>query len=421
MTALLTAVYLALASYYALFIGAFGLGWQRARRASARRQAAARAEPSGDGAPALVPFVSVIVPARNEAANIEACLEALLACDYPPERYEILVVDDCSEDDTAARVRRVMARAHAPALALAGGGDGTDERPAPRIRLLSIAENERRERAHKKYAIERAAAHARGTLLFTTDADCTVRPRWLRDMAAAFPDAHRPLGTPGGVTGFVSGPVLFHADAPVLLRMQALEFLGLAACGAGAIGIGRPTLANGANVGYRADLFRALGGFSGLRHLSSGDDELLMQRIHDATPHHVHFCASPEAAVETEPVRSLRAFYEQRRRWASKGAHYPNRLLVAMLVPVFLFYLALVLAPLAWWAAPGLGPVLALVLGLKMLPELALLAPFAHHFGRGWLMRYFAPAQVLQIPYIVVAAIGGALGGFEWKGRRMVR
>ncbi|MGD2163844.1 MAG: glycosyltransferase family 2 protein, partial [Anaerolineales bacterium] len=58
---------------------------------------------SGD----VFPPVSIIVPARNEEANIEACLRGLLLQAYPRERLRILVVDDHSEDETATIVRRL--------------------------------------------------------------------------------------------------------------------------------------------------------------------------------------------------------------------------------------------------------------------------------------------------------------------------
>lgn len=54
------------------------------------------------------PSVSVLVPARNEAATIERCLDALVAQDYTP--LEIIVLDDRSDDDTAARVARFVGR-----------------------------------------------------------------------------------------------------------------------------------------------------------------------------------------------------------------------------------------------------------------------------------------------------------------------
>jgi len=59
---------------------------------------------------APVPWVSVVLPIRNEADHIEACLERLLAQDYPKDRLEILVVDGRSDDATRDVVERVQAR-----------------------------------------------------------------------------------------------------------------------------------------------------------------------------------------------------------------------------------------------------------------------------------------------------------------------
>ena len=47
------------------------------------------------------PFVSMIIPCRNEAAFIRACLDSVLANDYPRDRFELLVVDGDSDDGTA--------------------------------------------------------------------------------------------------------------------------------------------------------------------------------------------------------------------------------------------------------------------------------------------------------------------------------
>ena len=64
------------------------------------------------------PLVSVVVPVRNEAISIEACLERLVAQDYPNECIEILVVDGCSEDATRTIVERFRARHPGVALRL---------------------------------------------------------------------------------------------------------------------------------------------------------------------------------------------------------------------------------------------------------------------------------------------------------------
>jgi hypothetical protein len=56
-------------------------------------------------APDVWPSVSIVVPARNEADGIAQCLDSLRACNYPEDRYEIIIVDDGSRDGTAARVQ----------------------------------------------------------------------------------------------------------------------------------------------------------------------------------------------------------------------------------------------------------------------------------------------------------------------------
>ena len=50
---------------------------------------------------------TVIIPARNEAGNIKACVDSILAQDYPLEAIEIIVIDDFSEDDTAFMVKAI--------------------------------------------------------------------------------------------------------------------------------------------------------------------------------------------------------------------------------------------------------------------------------------------------------------------------
>src|SRR5258707_158127 len=60
------------------------------------------APPPADGD---APLVSILVPARNEALNIEACVGSLLTQDYP--RYELIVLDDHSDDGTGDIVRRL--------------------------------------------------------------------------------------------------------------------------------------------------------------------------------------------------------------------------------------------------------------------------------------------------------------------------
>ena len=55
--------------------------------------------------PSSQPFVSVIVPVRDGESTIAACLDSILATDYPAERREIFVIDNASSDGTADEIR----------------------------------------------------------------------------------------------------------------------------------------------------------------------------------------------------------------------------------------------------------------------------------------------------------------------------
>jgi chlorobactene glucosyltransferase len=101
-----------------------------------------------------LPLVSVLVPARNESTRIGACLEALARQDYVA--LEVLVVDDCSEDDTASVARSFEGRV--PGLRVIEG----DPLPPGWI--------------GKPHVCARLAREARGEWLLFTDADVELAP-----------------------------------------------------------------------------------------------------------------------------------------------------------------------------------------------------------------------------------------------------
>ena len=389
------------AVYYAVLIGYFAVGFRRVRREAFAAEA--RHE---RGLEETVPFVSVVVAARDEAERIEACLRSILANDYPADRFEVIVVDDFSEDETAAIVQRLQQSSH-PVLATIEEDAVADEAPLHLVQMADFAEAAT---GYKRHALSHGIDHARGSLILTTDADCTVGPRWIGAMASSFTSE----------TGFVAGPVRYRPGRSLFGRLQALEFLALIATGAGGIGMGRPNMCNSANVAYRQDVYKQ---FETLHERSThpAGDEVLAQHLAAETPWSVRFCAAPTALVETDPVLNLRAFWTQRRRWAGTGPRYPRPALVAAILGVYLFYVLLLAGLVAVWMAPVLWPAVALAMVLKIASETTLLYPACVHFGQRRLFRYFLPEQLVQIPYVVFVGIAAAVGNTHWKGRRVFR
>ena len=87
--------------------------------------------------PNRLPKVSVLIPARDEADTIEACLTSVLKNEYPANRLEIIVIDDASSDRTAITARRVARRVESAVLAgdppAAGNDVAVCEHPIVRV------------------------------------------------------------------------------------------------------------------------------------------------------------------------------------------------------------------------------------------------------------------------------------------------
>jgi cellulose synthase/poly-beta-1,6-N-acetylglucosamine synthase-like glycosyltransferase len=112
------------------------------------------------------PAVSVLVAARNEETNIGACLAALLDQEFLPERFEIWVGDDDSQDHTAFIVNEMR-------------------KSDPRIHLLPISEK-RTGMPGKANVLAQLAHYAKGDLILITDADVRVGTGWIRTMVECF-------------------------------------------------------------------------------------------------------------------------------------------------------------------------------------------------------------------------------------------
>ena len=393
----LSVVLLALAGTYAVF-----LLWLRSGFLTACRNSSQLSESLGGGSHGgggaiggNAPFVSVIVPARNEAANIVACLESIIENDY--DNFEILVVDDASEDETSALARSFS----------------LERKLTNRLQVLRLDEPSKTlATGHKKRAITEGIKASRGDIIVTTDADSIVPRLWLRSLVAHFSEG----------VNFVSAPVAYGDDQSIIDQAVSLEMLGLVAVGGGAITKGFPNMCNGANLGYRRQVFDRVGGFESIDHLASGDDVLLMLKVSSEEPASVRFCADPDAMVITQQAKGWREFTNQRRRWASKGLSLGSIGVIAVALMVYAFNAVLLLGVMTAFYKPVLWLPVGAAFALKMTGEGLLLHASCRQFGRLHLLRSFIPAQFVHIPYVVTIGFLGVLGsGFAWKGRELAR
>ena len=329
--------------------------------------------------------ISVIIPARNEEKNIGALLEALQGQTYPEELYEIIVIDDHSKDRTAEIVKEFTT-----------------------VKLLSSPDNILN--SHKKKAIETGINLASGELIVATDADCLPSRVWLETIAA-FKAKNQ--------SAFIAAPVDINCSSSPVQIFQAMDFMVLQGITGAVDSKNKMSMCNGANLAYEKKAFEEVAGFTGVDHIASGDDMLLMHKIWKKYPDRVHYLKSEQAIVSTQPVKSWKEFFSQRIRWASKARKYDDKRILPVLALVYLFNLSFfVLTVAGFWNYRYWFAALALWV-LKTLVELPFFISLAGFFNKRWSVKWFFFFQPLHIIYTVISGLFGQLGSYEWKGRRV--
>ncbi|WP_299556808.1 glycosyltransferase [Seonamhaeicola sp.] len=238
---------------------------------------------------------SVIIPFRNETENLPDLLESISELAYPSHLFEVIFVDDASEDDSVKIIKGCFAKAQHD---------------------ISILKNESSSNSPKKDAITTAVKQAKNEWIITTDADCILPKYWLNGFDAFIQKTNSKC---------VVAPVTYNKTTGFLNRFQLLDLLSLQGATVGGFGINNPFLCNGANFGYLRSVFLELNGFEGNTNIASGDDIFLLEKIAKAYPKSVHYLKSEQAIVSTQPQPSWALLMEQRLRWASKASAYNNR------------------------------------------------------------------------------------------------
>jgi len=257
--------------------------------------------------------VSVIIAARNEEENIGNCILSLLQQDFPRELFEIIVVDDHSEDGTLGILRSFK---------------------SAQLRVLQLPSQKQGLNSFKKQAINHGINQASGELIITTDADCIADNKWLSTIVSYY-EKHKPV--------MIAGLVSLINEKNWLEKWQSLDLCGMMAITAGAIKNGFPNMCNGGNLAYGKRAFEEVGGFDGIDDLPSGDDVMLMMKFAKRYPGSVHFLKSKEAIVFTRPIKTLSELIQQRLRWLSKSTAFPDWRVSAVLIFSWFFNLSIIL------------------------------------------------------------------------------
>lgn len=335
-------------------------------------------------------FITVIVPVRNEADNIDRLIDDLEDQNYPKQKYEVLVIDDQSTDDT----RRLVVN--------------RQKECSIKLILVDLKNQAPQSFSSKKAAINLGVNLAQGELIIITDGDSRIGTNLLSIYAQYFDRDNSKL---------IAGPVFMCPGKSFFSSVQSIEFASLIGTGAALFSLGYPALCNGANLAFTREVFREVEGYLGNEEVISGDDEFLLYKISKKYPGGVSFIKSREALVYTPPHRTVKEFIQQRKRWAGKWKKHGNRTNILLALFIFFTHLGI----LAGFILTLLGQIPFLIFGtlifVKILMEYRLIHDIFTFANKKISIGAFLIMSLLYSFYALIFGITANIGGYTWKGR----
>ncbi len=329
---------------------------------------------------------SLCIPFRNEAEHLPHLLQTLKGLEYDSALFEILLINDCSEDDSVKIVEEFI-----------------QQHSEISIQLLH---NSAKAISPKKEALSKAIRHSTKEYIITTDADCEVPRKWLQYFNSMIIQQQ---------SDFIAGPVTYISSESFLDKFQTLDFLSLQAATLGGFGNKKAFLCNGANLCYKKKTFIELSGFENDK-IASGDDIFMLEKMKLAQKK-IDYLSHHEAQVKTLPPQNLKSLFQQRVRWAAKTSAYKNKtsLLTAMIVFLMnlcfvIFFLGAVFQLLAWQA-------FVLLFFIKLNLDFFVLYKTSEFYKQTQLMKSYILIAFLHPVFIVSSASLSFLKSYEWKGR----
>ena len=332
--------------------------------------------------------VSVLIAARNEENNIEKLLKSLYNQTFPKELFEIIIVDDHSEDKTKSIVV-----------------DFINNHKDLNVKLLE-AESE-----GKKRAISQALHKAENELIMVTDADCELNSAWIESVVDYYQEKQCKM---------ILAPVLLSPAENLFEKTQVLEHLSLIASTAGSANINFPVMCNGANMAYER---KAALEVEKLRHdfnIPSGDDMFLLEQfVKNYGYNNVRFLLNKSAIVKTKTCKTIKEFFRQRRRWVSKTKSYTNWKIIVTALVVLFFNLSIFSLFLSAFFIPALWSLYVLLTLLKFVIDFPILKRITTFMNQGKILKWSLPLEFVYPFYVVFTAISGLLVKVTWKRNQL--
>jgi len=334
------------------------------------------------------PFISIVVSAKNESKNIIQLIKNLSTQTYPNNKFEIIIANDKSTDDTLNKMLSMQ-----------------DE--LTNLKVINI-EKTPENWASKKWALNQCISKAKGKIILQTDADCLHKKEWVLKMVEPFVQKN---------IGFVAGPSFIGVKNNFWNHLLKLESIAQESFSYANSKRQLYLSCTARNIAFRKVVFQEIEGYNEISHIKSGDDDLLLHKIVTQTNWNIRYIANKKSLVTSTIPKSIKSFYLQRLRYASKGLIYYNIQTpkeVKIILP-FLFIVNLMTVISILFFINNQSTYYFFPILIKSLGDLILINQYMSKLKIDFKLLYFIILMIIHPFYIII--IGGIAPfiNIQWK------
>ena len=334
------------------------------------------------------PFVSILISAKNEEKNLDLLIDSLLNQKYPKNCYEIIIANDKSTDSTLNKLNNFKKKYN-------------------QILIVDI-QSTPKNWGSKKWALNKCIEISNGDIILQTDADCRHKKNWITSMMQPFKNPQ---------IGFVCGPSYIGTESNFWNQILKLESIAQESF----------TYANSKrefylsctarNIAFRKHIFNEIDGYKDIEYIESGDDDLLLHKFVMQTDSKIQYLANEKTLVSSQAPKSIKSFYLQRLRYASKGLLYyklNTPLEVKIILPIlFISNFACIVSILNFINYQNFMWLIPLI--IKGLADIILINQYMHRIKINFRLLYFIILMIIHPFYVVIIGGLAPIIKVQWK------